>query len=56
LRDQGRGSEHLEVLLSLAYRLVRCPFGLLAVLSGLICPRTSICSCCATRTRCCAVS
>jgi putative transposase len=32
LREQGRGWEYLEVLLSLVYRLVRCLFGLLAVL------------------------
>jgi transposase len=32
LRDQRRGWDHLEVLLSLVYRLVRCLFGLLAVL------------------------
>jgi putative transposase len=32
LRGQCRGWEHLEVLLSLVYRLVRCLFGLLAVL------------------------
>jgi putative transposase len=32
LRDQGRGWEHLKVLLSLFYRLLRCLFGLLAVL------------------------
>jgi putative transposase len=32
LRDQCRGWEHLEVLLSLFYRLLRCLFGLLAVL------------------------
>jgi hypothetical protein len=37
LRDQGRGRDHLGVLLSLAYRLMRCLPGLLAVLfrSGL---------------------
>jgi hypothetical protein len=45
------------VLLSLVYRLLMCLFHLLAVLvwSGLICPRTSNCWCCVTRTRCCAV-
>jgi putative transposase len=32
LRDQQRGWDHLEVLLSLVYRLLRCLFGLLAVL------------------------
>ncbi|HZB32503.1 MAG TPA: helix-turn-helix domain-containing protein [Streptosporangiaceae bacterium] len=32
LRDQCRDWDHLEVLLSLVYRLVRCLFGLLAVL------------------------
>jgi putative transposase len=32
LRDRWRGWHHLGVLLSLAYRLVRCLFGLLAVL------------------------
>ena len=32
LRDRWLGWEHLGVLLSLAYRLVRCMFGLLAVL------------------------
>ena len=32
LRDQWRGWDHLEVLLSLAYRLVRCLVALLAVL------------------------
>jgi hypothetical protein len=32
LRDQGRGWEHLGVLLSLVYRLVKCLFGLVAVL------------------------
>jgi putative transposase len=32
LRDQGRGWGHLGVLLSLAYRLLRFLFGLLAVL------------------------
>jgi hypothetical protein len=32
LRDEGRGWDHLGVLLSLAYRLLRCLFGLLAVL------------------------
>jgi transposase len=32
LRDQCRGWDHLEVLLSLVYRLLRCLFGLLAVL------------------------
>jgi transposase len=32
LRDQGRGWDHLEVLLSLVYRLMRCLLGLLAVL------------------------
>jgi putative transposase len=31
LRDQRRGWDHLEVLLSLVYRLVRYLFGLLAV-------------------------
>ena len=37
LRDQGRGWDHLGVLLSLVYRLMRCLLGLLAVLfrSGL---------------------
>ncbi len=34
LRDQWRGWDHLGVLVSLAYRLVRCLFGLLAVLVG----------------------
>ena len=32
LRDQQRGWDHLEVLLSLVYRLLRCLFGLPAVL------------------------
>ena len=32
LRDQGSGWDHLGVLLSLAHRLLRCLFGLLAVL------------------------
>jgi putative transposase len=32
LQDQGRGWDYLEVLLSIVYRLVRCLFGLLAVL------------------------
>jgi putative transposase len=32
LRDQQYGWDHLEVLLSLVYRLLRCLFGLLAVL------------------------
>jgi putative transposase len=32
LRDRQRGWDHLEVLLSLLYRLVRCLLGLLAVL------------------------
>jgi putative transposase len=32
LRDQGRGWDHLGVVLSFAYRLMRCLFGLLAVL------------------------
>jgi putative transposase len=32
LRDQGRGWDHLGVLLSLVYRLLRCLLGLLAVL------------------------
>jgi transposase len=32
LRDQRRGWDHLEVLLWLVYRLLRCLFGLLAVL------------------------
>jgi transposase InsO family protein len=32
LRDQERGWDHLGVLLSLVYRLLRCLFGLLAVL------------------------
>jgi hypothetical protein len=32
LHDQGGGCDHLEVLLSLVYRLVRCLFGLLTVL------------------------
>jgi hypothetical protein len=32
LRDQCRGWDYLEVLLSLVYRLLRCLFGLLAVL------------------------
>jgi transposase len=32
LRDQRRGWDHLEVLLSLVYRLLRCLIGLLAVL------------------------
>jgi putative transposase len=32
LRDQQHGWDHLEVLLSLVYRLLRCLFGLLAVL------------------------
>jgi putative transposase len=32
LRDQWRGWDHFEVLLSLAHRLVRCLVGLLAVL------------------------
>jgi hypothetical protein len=32
LRDHGSGWEHLGVLLSLVYRLVRCLFGLLALL------------------------
>jgi len=33
LRDQGRGWDHLKVLLLLAYRLVRGLFGLLAALA-----------------------
>jgi hypothetical protein len=33
LRDQRRGWDYLGVLLSLAYRLLRCLFGLLAVLA-----------------------
>jgi putative transposase len=33
LRDQGRGWDHLGVLLSLVYRLLRCLFGMLAVLA-----------------------
>jgi len=33
LRDQWRGWDHLGVLLSLAYRLLRCLSGLLAVLA-----------------------
>ena len=32
LRDQGRGWDHLEVLLSLVYRLMKCLLGLLAML------------------------
>jgi hypothetical protein len=32
--DQGRGWDHLGVLLSLACRLLRLLFGLLAVLAG----------------------
>jgi putative transposase len=32
LRDQWRGWDHLGVVLSLAYRVVRCLFGLVAVL------------------------
>jgi hypothetical protein len=32
LRNQQRGWDHLEVLLLLVYRLLRCLFGLLAVL------------------------
>jgi hypothetical protein len=32
LHDRGGGCDHLEVLLSLAYRLVRGLFGLLTVL------------------------
>jgi hypothetical protein len=32
LQDQGRGWDHLGVLLSIVYRLVRCFFGLLAML------------------------
>jgi putative transposase len=32
LRDQGRGWDHLGMLLSLVYRLLRCLVGLLAVL------------------------
>ncbi|SDM24971.1 hypothetical protein [Nonomuraea jiangxiensis] len=32
LHDQGGGCDHLEVLLSLVYRLVRGLFGLLTVL------------------------
>jgi hypothetical protein len=32
LRDRWRGWDHLGVLLSLVYRLLRCLFGLLAVL------------------------
>ena len=32
LRDQQRGWDYLEVLLSLVYRLLRCLLGLLAVL------------------------
>jgi putative transposase len=34
LQDQGRGWDHLGVLLSIVYRLVRCLFGLLAVLAS----------------------
>jgi hypothetical protein len=33
LRDQGRGWDHLEVLLSLVYHLLRCLVGLVAVLA-----------------------
>jgi transposase len=33
LQDQGRGGDHLGVLLSIVYRLVRCLFGLLAMLA-----------------------
>ena len=33
LRDKGSAWDHLGVLLSLAYRLLRCLFGLLAVLA-----------------------
>jgi hypothetical protein len=33
LQDQGHGWDHLGVLLSIVYRLVRCLFGLLAVLA-----------------------
>jgi hypothetical protein len=32
-----RGWDHLEVLLSLLYRLVRCLLGLFAVLARLVC-------------------
>jgi hypothetical protein len=32
LRDQRHGWNHLDVLLSLVYRLMRCLFGLLTVL------------------------
>ena len=32
LHDQDSGCDHLEVLLSLVYLLVRCLFGLLTVL------------------------
>jgi putative transposase len=32
LRDQGRGWDHLGVLLSLIYRLLRCLVGLVVVL------------------------
>jgi putative transposase len=33
LRDQQRGWDDLEMLLSLVYRLLRCMFGLLPVLA-----------------------
>ena len=33
LQDQGRGWDHLRMLLSIVYRLVRCLLGLLAVLA-----------------------
>jgi len=42
--------------LSIIYRLVRCLFGLLAVLARSDLSKDAGCWCCATRTRCCAVS
>jgi hypothetical protein len=36
LPDQRRGRDHLEVLLSLVYRLMRCLFGLLERLYVLV--------------------
>jgi hypothetical protein len=49
LRDQRRGWDHLEVLLSLVCRLLRCLFGLLAMLVWSDLSKEPSCSCCATR-------
>lgn len=56
LRDQGRAWDHLEVLLSLVYRLMRCLPGLLAVLFRSDLSKDAECWCCAMRITCCAVS